>query len=210
MGKFLKKYKSHIVCCFISAVITTIFLIFVFKGWDWLPKENYIFNFDTFISFIGVVGSIGAIFIVVWSTNKQISNQNKEANRPYLISHAPHNDVKTSWISGKRSFNCKNTGKGICVNIATWSKENDSFEKYSNVSIDSAITFKVKAETDEDIKFMIFYSDILSNVYPVLMIYDKYNSKNEFRLLSEKSQEFKSYISSNVFKGVLDKYNSLF
>lgn len=62
---------------FIIGIILTLFLIYWHK---WFPKGTEL-DVSAVITLVGVVG--GALGII-WSTNKQIKNSNKEANRPRL------------------------------------------------------------------------------------------------------------------------------
>ena len=76
--------KINWIWAVVTFILGIIIIYFIQFGWDILPRENYIFNFDTLISFIGIVVSLFAIIVVYRNTNKQIKNQNIQMNRPFL------------------------------------------------------------------------------------------------------------------------------
>ncbi len=76
--------KKQIITIALTALLTIIIVLGVLYGFQVLP-EGRAFDFGTLGVYLGAIGSVGAIFIVWWTTKKQIENQNREANRPYLI-----------------------------------------------------------------------------------------------------------------------------
>lgn len=70
--KYSKKVLLISIC--ITAIICIITTLAVLYGLQWLPKSSQ-FSFDTVGVFIGAFGSVGAIFIVWFTTRKQLTEQ---------------------------------------------------------------------------------------------------------------------------------------
>ena len=157
----------------IGVAIGVIVLFVALYGWDILPREDYKFNFDTLISAMGVVGSLGAIFIVYWSTKKQIQSQNKENNRPYIVSRGSDKTEK-----GYLTTSLFNIGKGIASQIVIMPLSGAKglnhiydyqYEKPYGVDDLSEPVFFLPSEKTNCTRFLVLYQDLYNNDYQTLV-----------------------------------------
>lgn len=74
----MNRNKTVCILCFITGAISTFIALFWFKVF---PKGTQL-DLSALVTLLGII--LGVIS-VMWSTNKQIKNQNKENNKPYVI-----------------------------------------------------------------------------------------------------------------------------
>ena len=75
--KYIKPIWKYILFCLLGVAATLLFLF----GLKWFPKDSVI-DFPTLLIAVGI---IAALYGVIWSTNKQILNQNIENHKPFLV-----------------------------------------------------------------------------------------------------------------------------
>lgn len=179
----MKKWVKNLIICMIAFVLGIGVTLGFLYGWSWLPRDGYKFNFDSIIGASGILFSLGAIIGVIWSTNRQIKNQNKESHRPYIaITGLPDitkqedkllrkeyctcdkittdKVIKNSVLKttdGKRVLCISNIGYGVAhdVKIISLYNNKDAHYKVFKLAIDDALRDTIDVPNGESVELLL-------------------------------------------------------
>lgn len=148
----MRKFIYGIVFIFIGILITLIFLF-----WYKCFPEGTAFDLKAFATWVGAIGSFGAIFVIILNTNKQIrnqnnnikkqiKNQNKENNRPFIT-------VNRSYEKSSSESNCPEIYKVVTESANNLGKRKpiELFLEIKNIGNGVAINIELNKINENDI-----------------------------------------------------------